>query len=600
MSYPVPDDVLARHIAVVGETGSGKTFDTKSIVEHLVEEGHRVCVLDTIKSDWWGMISSASGKLAGLPFRIIGGPRGHVPLHAGAGKALGELVAKGKLPLSIIDMADFDMGEPQSFFVDFAKALWKNIKGVLYLVIEEAHEIAPKERVGAGKENMSVYWAKRLATGSRTKGLRLIVATQRTQALHNAVLGSCGALTAHSLSLPADQKPVIDWLTANLRDKDLLKAIQGELAFLPTGTAWVCCAKSDFFKKLHFPPIKTFDNTATPDKDADDFDVTTAAVDPEELKAIIGDAVKEAEENDPARLKGQIARLTAALEASKKTYLTALQVRPPAVVEPDPEALASAREEGVRHALITMDEAMELQHVHSFAEGAEFGRGQILYAVRNFTGPTDFKFPNRKTPPGVQAILARAKAPQPATGSRRAARQVQAAPAAPASRPPAPAARGPAREPQEGGLKGSQLHLLKTLRWWEAMGHPRPSRNQVAAVAGWGKGHLKNIAGSLSAMGLISYPGDSVLALTDQGRAAAPEPDMGASLIDGLRSTLKGTQQSVLDLLLANGRVMTRQDMGRKLGWGAGHLKNIVGSMSALEIVSYPAEDTVELQDWVQ
>lgn len=339
MKFPIPDTVLARHIACVGETGSGKTYDTKSIVEHLVAEGHRICILDTIKSDWWGMISSASGKKAGLPFRIIGGPRGHVPLHAGAGKALGELVARGKLPLSIIDMADFGPGDPQRFFEAFAQAVWKNIKGVLYLVIEEAHEIAPKERAGFGKENMSVYWAKRLATGSRTKGIRLIVATQRVQALHNAVLGSCGTLAAHSLSFPADQKPVVDWLNNNIKDKDVRARISDEMASLPAGTAWVACPKDGFIERVHFPPIKTFDNTATPDKDAEDFDVATAPVDPEELHSIIGDAVKEAEENDPVRLKRELGIALAELAKAKRTPTASVPVAK--INMPDVEAIRS-------------------------------------------------------------------------------------------------------------------------------------------------------------------------------------------------------------------------------------------------------------------
>jgi len=308
-SFPIPDAVLARHIAVLGQTESGKTYDSKSIVEHLVGEGYRVCILDTVKSDWWGLTSSASGKRPGLPFKILGGPRGHVPLHAGAGKPIGELVARGKLPLSIIDMQDFDMGEPQAFFVDFAKALFRNVKGVVYLVIEEAHELAPKERVGADKENMAVYWAKKLATASRTKGIRLLIASQRTQAVHNALLGSCGTMIAHCLQLPADQKPVKDWLKANVADKELYQKIEGDLAFLQSGHAWVCSAKAGYFEKVHFPKIATFDNTATPDKDSGDFDVATAPVDADELRAIIGDAIKQAEANDPVFLKKRIAEL---------------------------------------------------------------------------------------------------------------------------------------------------------------------------------------------------------------------------------------------------------------------------------------------------
>lgn len=78
-------------------------------------------------------------------------------------------------------MADFQPGGVQKFFSDFAPALMRHAKGVLYLVIEESHEIAIKEQSGIGNENMSIHWAKKLATAGRSKGIRLIVATQCIQ-----------------------------------------------------------------------------------------------------------------------------------------------------------------------------------------------------------------------------------------------------------------------------------------------------------------------------------------------------------------------------------------------------------------------------------
>jgi hypothetical protein len=42
-----------------------------------------------------------------------------------AGGVIGQLVGSGKLPLSIIDMADFEAGGLQRFFVDFAPALMR-------------------------------------------------------------------------------------------------------------------------------------------------------------------------------------------------------------------------------------------------------------------------------------------------------------------------------------------------------------------------------------------------------------------------------------------------------------------------------------------
>lgn len=311
MTKPIiPPAALAQHIAVLGKTGSGKTSTGKLIVEQVAESGARVCVLDPLKSDWWGLTSSADGKRPGLPFHILGGPRGHVPLHAQAGKAIGEIVATGALPLSIVDMADFGPGDHMRFFCDFAQALLRKMRGVLYLVIEEAHEFAPKERSGIGAENMGIYWAKKIATAGRSKGIRMMVLTQRTQSLHNALLGSCETVIAHRLTAPADQKPVLDWLKANAT-AGIQQMVSAQIASLKTGAGWVCSGEAGIFERRDFPRIKTYDNSATPEHDSAEHQVKTAPVDADKLRSIIGDAVKDAEANDPSLLRAEIQRLKA-------------------------------------------------------------------------------------------------------------------------------------------------------------------------------------------------------------------------------------------------------------------------------------------------
>jgi hypothetical protein len=307
MKRQIPAEILAQHVAVLGKTGSGKTSTAKLLIEQVVSEGARVCVLDPIKSDWWGLTSSADGKRAGLPFHILGGPHGHVPLHASAGKAIGEIVANGALPLSIVDMADFEPGGQAKFFVDFAPTLLRKMRGVVYLVIEEAHLFAPKERSGIGAENLSIHWAKTLATAGRSKGVRLVLVTQRTQALHNALLGSCDTMIAHRLTAPADQEPVVKWLKANT-SKQVLEQVSSSLASLKTGDAWLCSGEAKRFDVVHFSRIATYDNTATPTGDGDTRVIKTAPVDQEKLRAIIGDAVEKAKADDPRELKRLLAQ----------------------------------------------------------------------------------------------------------------------------------------------------------------------------------------------------------------------------------------------------------------------------------------------------
>ena len=318
MTLPIPEAALRDHMASLGKTGSGKTSDTKVIVEHItepgfagLEQGARVCILDLIKSDWWGLTSSRDGKKPGRPFQILGGPHGHVPLNSNSGKVIGDLVAKGALRLSILDMADFEPGGAQRFFADFAAALFRHIKGIVYLVVEEAHELAPKERSGFGNENMSIHWMKKLATAGRTRGIRLIVCTQRTQALHNAVLGSCETMIAGRFTAPADQAPVLDWFKANV-SKEKFTEIKASISSLKNGEAWVACGEADFLQRVQCPRIKTFDNSATPEHGAADVQVRTAPVDRDALAKMIGLAADEVAANDPKALKAALA------EANKK------------------------------------------------------------------------------------------------------------------------------------------------------------------------------------------------------------------------------------------------------------------------------------------
>jgi hypothetical protein len=557
--FPLPDKALEAHIAVLGKTGAGKTTTTKDIVEHVVPMGFRVCVLDTIKSDWWGITSSASGKSPGLPFKILGGPRGHVPLHSSAGGVIGQLVGRGQLPLSIVDMANFEAGGIQRFFVDFAEALWKNARGVVYLVIEEAHELAPKERAGFNAENMSIHWAKKLATGSRKKGIRLIVASQSVQQLHNRVLGSCETLIAHRLIAPADQDPIVKWMKSNA-GKARADDVEASLSSLPTGTAWVCSGEAKVFERITFPKNKTFDNTATPTDDAADIDVRTAAVDQDELRTLIGEEVAKAEASNPEKLKERIADLAAKLSRAEYAVGVAQEAH---AAPPDPAALGNARRDGRRGGLVD-------GHTAGFRDGwdargnavdrviAAIGAGEELFARDLGTARTEF---SRKNLAALVDVTAPAQAsPAPA----RQALQAQQKPAA------APATNGASDRNQQ-----VDRRVLGALAELEALGTSAPTRELVGAMAGFGnitsKGFRQAVA-FLIGEGSIEMPRDGRLALTDAGRAIAPRaarPGTVADMRNRIVSVLGAPADRILDeLIRIYPQSIERQALGDLTGFG--------------------------------
>lgn len=571
MTRSFPDAALAQHIAILGKTGSGKTSTAKLAVEQVVAGGARVCVLDPIKSDWWGLISSADGKKPGLPFHVLGGPHGHVPLHASAGKAIGELVGSGALPLSIVDMADFEPGGHQAFFTSFAPALLRAMRGVVHLVIEEAHEFAPKERAGFNAENMAIHFAKKLATAGRSKGIRLVVATQRVQALHNAVLGSCDTIIAHRLTAPADQTPVLSWLKANT-EKKVAEEVAASLASLKTGTGWLCSGEARVFEKVAFPRITTYDNSATPTGDGADHRVISAPVDRDGLRAIIGDAVAQAEADDPAKLKAEITRLKLQIAASSDAVKVDI---------PDAAALAAAEQR-----------AYTRGKIDGYAVGVADATDDLAAIRVRVSEALDAALNEVRTRTDDHRARADALLPPPVPS---------AVSCSPAQRRDAPSAHA---SEKDCSLTGPQRELLAAITWWQALGTDAPSRAQVAAVAGWKvtSGHLKNVAGSLRTRGLIAYPTSGSMALTAAGRSQAPSPDLSVPAVERVRAVLTGPQQQAIDRLLRHGpRPFVRDKLAEACGWEptSGHVKNVLGALRSLELIDYPAAGQVQAARWL-
>lgn len=585
--FPIPDAALAHHAAVLGKTGSGKTTTAKGIVEHLVSQGARVCILDPIKSDWWGLTSSADGKRAGLPFHILGGPRGHVPLHASSGKAIAEIVANGTLPLSIIDMADFAPGGQSRFFIDFAPALLRKMRGVVHLVMEEAHLFAPKERSGVGDENMAIHWAKMLATAGRSKGIRLILVTQRTQALHNAMLGSCETMVAHRLTAPADQKPLIDWLKANT-DKDVVERVSGSLASLKTGTGWVCSGEAKYFELVHFPRITTYDNSATPTGDTGTADVRTAPVDVEKLRAIVGDAAKEAEANDPKALKAEIERLKAEIRrgsVEKPSSAPQTGLSTDAALKDRERAFAGGQREGYQAGFTA---GWTDGDRDGFARGAgvalDQGFGAVRDALKAFVG-VEFvpgkpprRAPNVPPAPGQSAVTR-----APATVARAVTQS-------------APRTSGDVEN-----LAPAQRRVLNAVGFWKAIRHDAPTREQIAAVAGYSpsSGGFNNLIGGLKTGGYLEIPQPGRVSLS----ATAPYEDMTPDEARAkMRSVLRNAQLKLLDAALARDGEISRDDLGAETEYSpsSGGFNNLIGSLSTLGIFVKPTPGYVAVSDWAR
>ncbi|HEY1258278.1 MAG TPA: DUF87 domain-containing protein [Xanthobacteraceae bacterium] len=96
-SAALPLDALDERIAIVGTTGSGKTYAAKGFAERLLDSGARVTI-DPL-GVWWGLRAGADNSAAGYPVVVFGGKHADVPIAAGMGAAaLAGSSRPGRLP----------------------------------------------------------------------------------------------------------------------------------------------------------------------------------------------------------------------------------------------------------------------------------------------------------------------------------------------------------------------------------------------------------------------------------------------------------------------------------------------------------------------
>lgn len=320
-------------------------------MEPLLEAGKRVGVVDPTGA-WWGLRSSRDGKEPGFPILVLGGDHGDLPLPALGGAAVARLLVEQGVNL-VADTSKLTTGERTRWMIEFAGTLFRLNRAPLHLVIDEAHYFAPKGKIPDPDVGRMLHEVNSLASGGRSRGVRLTVITQRPQKLHNDTLTCADTLIAMRLIAPADRAAAREWVEG-CGDLAQGKEVLNSLAGLSRGEGWVWYPEGDYLKRLKFPEIKTFDSSATPDeKHAAKAPKRTADIDMTEIKAALADAVKEAEQNDPKILRKKIADLERDLKKSRE-----LAVDTDALERARDDGFAEGNAHGYKRALTTAADAI--------------------------------------------------------------------------------------------------------------------------------------------------------------------------------------------------------------------------------------------------
>lgn len=307
MKSILPDAALNQHIAVLGKTGSGKTYAAKGIVEGLLTQSRQVCVVDPTGA-WWGLRLAADGKARGFDVVLLGGKHADIPLAERSGAAVARLITQQGASV-VLDTTGFTVGEYTRWFIDFAGTLYTTIQDPLHLVIDEAHYFMPQG--GGGRLDVDagrmLHAGNRLMSGGRSLGIRAMMITQRPAKLHKDSLSCADTLIAMRVVAPQDRKAIKEWIDG-AGDPVQGKAVLDSLAQLKRGEGWAWYPEGGYLECVHFPRIRTYDSSATPAHGAKS-GPKVSEIKLDEVREALAEAVREAEANDPALLRKRISEL---------------------------------------------------------------------------------------------------------------------------------------------------------------------------------------------------------------------------------------------------------------------------------------------------
>src|SRR5215470_5212434 len=256
----LPATALDERLAIVGTSGSGKTYAAKGLVEHLLEASARICVVDPL-GVWWGLRSSADGAAVGYPVVVFGGRHADVALDESMGAALGRLI--GTRPLAcVVDLSELGSAAARRrFMAAFAEALYEANSEPLHLVLDEADLWAPQRPI-KGWEGLLGHIEEIVRRG-RVRGFIPWLITQRPAVVHKDVLSQADILIAMKLTGSQDRDAIGAWIEGQA-DRQEGKRILGDLPRLQRGEGYVWAPGHALLKRVAFPPIRTFDSSRTP------------------------------------------------------------------------------------------------------------------------------------------------------------------------------------------------------------------------------------------------------------------------------------------------------------------------------------------------
>jgi hypothetical protein len=313
--FALPLEAVTSTFGLLAVRRAGKSNAAAVLAEELFRAKLPFVVIDP-KGDWYGLRSSQDGTGSGLPIPIFGGDHGDVPLEAGGGAFLAELIADSRLSC-VVDTSAFSEGDKTRFLIDFAERLYRKNREALHVILEEADDYIPQRPFREQARCVGAF--ERLVKRGGFRGLGVTLISQRSAALNKNVLTQVETLIVLRTTSPQDRKAIEGWI----EHQGAAKTVLDSLPSLADGEAWVW---SPHFlrltepRRVHFRRRKTFDSGATPKATERRREPATLAdVDLGAIRTKMAATIERAKAEDPRELRRQVAELKAQLVRASAT-----------------------------------------------------------------------------------------------------------------------------------------------------------------------------------------------------------------------------------------------------------------------------------------
>lgn len=587
-------DSVTNTEMVIARRRVGKTYTGSVYAEELMEAKLPFVALDPTGA-WWGLGSSADGKSEGYPVIVIGGPHGHLPLEAGAGKIIANMVTDNP-GFYIIDFSRMDSDRDQYIFsAAFGRQLFKRQQhkpSPLKLIIDEADMFVPQKPVS--KEHIEVFRAyDAIVRRGGINGLGVMLISQRPALINKDVLTQCETLIALTISAPQDQDPILDWVSRN-GTKEQLEQIKSTLASMSTGQAWYFSPNADIFKKIQIRMRRTFNSSATPKPGAKAIEPKVfSKVDLDALGEEIKNTVERTKKESPEYWRLQVVDLERKLEAersAKARVLPASLAAAPKIKIVEKPVLNKTQEKLLRDLVAMVKKMMaDISPIEIERLRARVEKILIIPAELN----SSLRFLEEISLRIDQAGLVEPVLDIPAAETKRILITPKAEIPIKSKSELQPAV----FSEEDIKLNNPQQRILDAIAWMESINLFKPQRSTIAFLARYSltASSFTNPLGNLRTMGLITYPDSDSVAMTDAGRRLAnPQqtPRDTAELHRVIFERLQGPQKKILRVLIDNyPAAVNRADLAQQAGYSltASSFTNPLGNLRSFGFIDYPS-----------